>query len=789
VIAVQILDRKLLRDLRRIRGQAAMIALVIACAVATAVMSFGVLRSLAAARSDYYERYRFADVFASPRRAPESVAEAMRAISGVAAVQTRLAADVALDIDGVDEPVAARVLSLPEHGEPAVNAIALRRGRTIAPGHADEIVVSEGFANAHGLAPGGELRALLGGRERALSIVGIALSPEYIYALGPGMIAPDDRRFGILWMGREALAAALDFEGAFNEVGVRLDGRAAAQEVIGKLETLLAPYGGGGAYAREHQASHAFVSSMLDQLAGVGRVVPPIFLAVAVFLAYTVMGRLVDTERQHIGLLKALGVSDRTIGWHYVKLVLALSAVGIALGLAAGAGLGYGLTEIYTQFFHFPLLRYEQDLPIGAAASLACVAAMVAGAARGVRTAAVLPATAAMAPAAPTAYRRASWERSRAPRQSNEPTRMIVRHLVRWPVRAALTSIGVAFAVALQLSMLFSFDALDRMINGFYAQAQRQDLTVFFVDALPSTIAAEAERWPGVLKAEGYRTVAVRLTYGGRSRLAPLTGLPPTATLSRLLDATLTPVPVPAYGVALSSKLAELLRTKPGDVLTVQSVGSTTRTDVPVTQITEQYIGMDAYMDLDGLNALLGTGPRITGVHLLLDPSRRGELYRTLKEAPTVAGASERAVVLASFRQTMARTLTIIVSFFVAFAGLTAFGIVYASARIILSERERELATLTALGFSAVEVGYILIGELAVLVLFALPVGCLLGHGLAWLIARQLDTELYRVPLVISAGTTGLAILVVAAAALASTWIVARRVRHLDVLAILNARQ
>jgi len=782
---VQVLDRKVLRDLWRIRGQAAMIILVITCGVGTAVMTFGVLRSLAETREEYYKAYRFADIFATVSRAPESAAAAIERIPGIARVQTRIVADLALELADMDEPVVGHVLSLPERAEPAVNAVLLRQGRTIAPGHADEIIVSETFATAHRLVPGSRMQAMLGGRKRELSIVGVALSPEYIYALGPGMIAPDDRRFGVLWMSRLALEAALGFKDEFNEMSVQLDGTASAEGVIVRIEAVLKPYGGIGVYTRDQQTSHAFVSSMLDQLAGVGRIVPLIFLMVAAFLAHTIMGRLIDTERQHIGILKALGIGDRAIGWHYLKLAVVLTALGIGPGLIVGAALGFGLTWVYTQFFHFPSLHYRQDPAIYAAVGLAAAGAMMVGTYRAVRRAASLPPSVAMAPPMPPSYRKMRWETIQ--RRLSEPTRMIVRHLARWPLRAVLAVVGLSLAVALQISMLFSFDALDHMIK-FYGEAQRQDVTVFFGEPQPSAAVDEAARWPGVLKAEGYRTIPVQLTLDGTARLVNLTGLQSTATLSRLLDEKLVPVRLPSSGLALSSKLARLLQAKMGDVVTVQPVGSPAEFKVPVVQLTEQYIGLDAYMDFAALNALVDES-QITGIHLQIDERQRAELYRTLKDVPGIAGVSERAVVLASFQDTMARTLTIIVSVFVAFAGIAAFGIVYSHARIMLSERAREFATLSALGFSAREVAYILVAELAVLVLLALPLGCVLGRGLGWVIAQRLDTDLYRVPLIITPDTMIVAMAVVLVAALVSAWMIGRRVRQLNVLSMLNTEQ
>jgi len=784
VSVLPILDRKLARDLARIAGQGAAIVLIVACAVATAVMSFGVLRSLDEARTRYYERYRFADLFASAYRVPERVAEAIRRLPGVAAVQTRLVADAVVGLEGVEEPIAARLVSLPERGEPEVNAIVLRQGRSIRAREADEVIVSESFATAHALAPGARISAFVGGRKRVLEVVGVALSPEYIYALGPGMIAPEDRRFGVFWTGRGLLEAALGAPGEFNDVGVRLSGTAAASDVARELQALLRPYGAADVHGRERQPSHAFVSSMLHQLAGIGRIVPALFLLAAAFLVHTVLGRLVETQRQQIGLLRALGIGSRAIAAHYLKLVLVLSALGIATGLTAGAVLGRGLTRLYTEFFHFPFLHYEQDPASALGAGIVSIAAMAAGALRGVRAASSLPPAVALAPAAPAAYGRSALERVALRRRSSAAARMVVRYLGRWPLRSALTAAGLALAVALQISMLFSFDALDRMIEGF-ARGQAADFTVVFAGALPAPAQEELARWPGVRKVEDFRALQVQLSFAGRARVVKLTGLPASGSLRRLLDTNLDPVPVPRQGLALPGKLAALLEAGVGDTVTLQPIGSSMRLALPVARIVEEYIGLDAYMDLDALESLLGSAPGLRGAHFAIDPQRRAELLRTLKDHPALAGISERSAVIASFRDTMRRTLTLIVSFFVAFAGLTAFAIVAASARITLSEREREFATLCTLGFNAER---ILAGEIASLAALALVPGCLLGYGLSWLIVQRLDTELYRVPLVISLQTVGIAVLVVLAAAAVSTWTLARRLRSMDLPAVLNTR-
>ena len=782
-----ILERKLLRDLRQLAGQAAAIVLVVGCAAATAVMSFGVLRSLEDARARYYERCRFADLFVSLQRAPDAAGEAIRRLPGVAAVETRLVAEVAVELPRSDGPIAARMLSWPERGEPEVNAIVLRSGRFVRA-DAPEVVVSESFAEAHGLGPGDRLDVLLGGREREMVIVGVALSPEFIYALGPGMLAPDDRRFAILWTGRGVLEAALGASGEFNDLAVRVKESATVDRVARQIEAALAPYGAAEVHGRERQPSHAFLSAMFHQIAGVGRIAPAIFLLVAAFLVHGILGRLVDTQRQHIGVLKALGISDVRIAWHYLELALVLGVLGLAVGMAAGTILGQGLTRLYAQFFHFPVLSFEHDPPSVLAACVISIAALAIGAARGVRAVSRLAPAAALAPPVPPGYRRAWLDRLVLRGPAHGATRMVVRHLGRFPLRAGLTVVGLALAVALQIAMLFSFDALDRII-GFHARAEARDFAVLFARPLPVAAVEDVARWPGVMKAEGWRMLPAKLGSGGRARVVNITGLSQSAMLRTLLDAQLAPVAVPRQGLALPGKLATLLGVGVGDRVTLQPVGSRIEAELPVARIVEQYIGLDAYMDLDALNALLGSEPAISGADLAVDSRRRGEFLRSLKDSDAIAGISERSAVLASFRHTMLRTLTLIVSFFVGFAGLTAFGIAFSSARITLSEREREFATLGALGFGAPEVSRILALETALLLAVAVPLGCLLGWGLAWVIVQRLDTELYRVPLVVGAHTVALAVFVVVTATLLSTWGVSRHIGRINLPALLNARQ
>ncbi|HEX5718918.1 MAG TPA: ABC transporter permease, partial [Thermoanaerobaculia bacterium] len=405
------LDRKLLRDLWRIKGQALAIACVIGSGISMFVMYRSTFDSLGITLSTYYGEQRFAEVFASAKRVPLSLAPRIAGIPGVAMAETRVVAGVTLDMPGMDEPAMGRLISVPASERPRLNDVFLRRGRWIAPGRPDEVVASESFALAHGLEPGESLTAVLNGTRRRLRVVGVGLTPEYIYAIRPGDLMPDPKRFGILWMERKALAAAFDLEGSFNDVALTLVPGASEKDVIARLDHLLEPYGGLGALPRSLQISHWFLSNEMEQLRNMGNTLPLLFLLIAAFLLNVVMARIVAVQREQIAALKANGYSNRTLGLHYAKLGLIIAAVGSVIGTVSGAWLAVEVTKIYAEMFQFPLLRYELAPSRVIQAVIVALAAALAGVLGAVRRVAALPPAEAMRPEAPTDYRETLLER------------------------------------------------------------------------------------------------------------------------------------------------------------------------------------------------------------------------------------------------------------------------------------------------------------------------------------------------------------------------------------------
>lgn len=784
------LDRKLVRDLTRLWAQVLAVGLVIACGVMTIVLFVGATRSLDETRSAFYERYRFASVFASANRAPERLKRDLAAIEGVAAVETRIVKDLILDIDGMIEPAAGIAVSLPDAGETRVNRLYLRQGRLPEPDRSDEVAVVETFASAHGFRPGDRFRAQINGKSWELTITGVVLSPEFIYAIGPGDMVPDQRRYGILFMPRKTLAAAFDMTGSFNSAVLTTLRNADVEVITETVDDLLRHYGGTGAYGREDQTSHAFLDAELTQLEAMAGVIPPIFLFVSAFLVNMILSRLIALEREQIGLLKASGYTSVGVAWHYAKMVLAIVLVGLVIGSVAGAWLGGSLARLYAQFFSFPFLVFAGSADLYVIAAVVSVIAALAGAASAIRTVVALPPAVAMRPPAPANYRSLGLDLGILHSVFSQLTTMALRHLWRNPVRTGLTALGTSFSVALLVTALFSFDSIDHMIDQIFFQTSREDAVIAFAgDRHPDALRA-VRRMPGILAAEPYRQVPVTMSNRHIEERLVLEGLPSMTDLTRVLDRDQLPLALPSNGIVLSDRVAERLDLRVGDLASIEVMQQDDRiVHVPVAGTIQSLVGLTAYMDLEALNRLVRDGDRISGARVKLDADRLGQTYAAVKETPGISSIALTNLSRANFRATIEENIVISITIYTVLAVIITFGVIYNSARIQLSERGRELASLRVFGFTRGEVSSILMIELGVVVLFAQPLGWALGYGFAWSVAQGFESDLYRIPLVVEQSTYTTASLVVTAAAVVSALAVRRRIDRLDLIEVLKTRE
>ena len=785
------LDTKVLRDARRMLPQLTATALVMACGIAVFVGMRATMRSLDAACETYYAAERFADAFTHLERAPEAVAETLREMPGVELLETRIVADVRLDMPRIPEPALGRVISLPDHGTAVVNGVRLRSGRLPTPGRYDEVLASEAFATAHALRPGDTLDAVIKGKRQTLRMVGTGISPEYTYALGPASIFPDDLRFGVLWMRREGLAAAYEMTGAFNDVVALVARGASIRDVLHRLDLALAEYGGVGAIERADQPSAFFVANELEQLATLALAFPILFLAVASFLVHMVIGRLLATQREQIAALKAFGYRDIEIGLHYAKLLALVVTIGSLLGILVGSLLGVHLMRLYSQYFRFPHMPFVLGLPETLIAVGATGVAVALGAWASIRRSVRMAPAEALRPESPPIYRPALLERIGLDRVVPPAARIVLREIERKPLRAALTVAGIAMAAALTVANSFTFDSVQRLLVVEFGLSRLDDLELTLIEPRALSTLSDFRHLPGVLHAEPLRTVPVRLRAGHRSRSVTLEGWQQHATLRALIDARLSPVAMPRDGLVLSRKLAEILAVAEGDSLEVEILeGKRRNVTVPISRVVETYVGIAAHMELSALSEILGETPAMNAVAVTFDDRRQAAFHKEQRRTPVIAGVSSRAHTLGSARRLLDQQIGTWMTISLSFSLAMAFGVLYNSVRISVAERTRDIAALRVLGFRRNEIAGILFGELALLVVVALPMGLVGGHALAWALVHSpgFDTEQFRLPYVVSMRWDAVAVLTVVAAAAASALAGWRKIGKMDMVAVLKTR-
>ncbi len=782
------LDLKLVRDLGKMKGQIVAVGLVMACGLAMMIMARSLILSLETTRAAYYEQHRFADVFCDLKRAPNSLRERLAGIPGVAAVETRVVGSLRMDLPGLAEPADGTIISIPEDHPMRLNTLFLRSGRLPEIGKANEAVMSEAFAKAHGFQPGDSIEVILRGAKEKLSIVGIALSPEFVFEARPGQALPDNKRFGVFWMNERDLAKANDLDGAFNNVVVDVAPGAQTAPVMAELDRLLEPYGGLIAYDRKDHASAKQLDDEIGILNGMSIAFPLIFLSIATFMTSAVLARLIRLQREQIAQLKAFGYSSLQVGIHYLKFALVIVAIGLLAGGLAGTWLGSNVVTLYHKFFQFPSLTFHPDYAaIGTAFFLSSSASLL-GVLGAVRRAMRLPPAEAMRPEPPADFRPSVLERMGATNLVGPSTRMALRNIERRPWQAIFTALGLALAVGIPIVPGAMRDGIHFLLDFQWTLAQRQDVTVSLIEPGSATAFSGIRHLPGVIHAEPFRSVPARLRFGHRSHRLAITGVPAGTLLNRALDEHGNPLPVPPEGLLISRKLAEMLEIQPGESLIMEiQEGRRPRREATVHGLITDYAGLSAYMDIDALRRLMQEGATVSGAHVAVDKSQWNAFLHEVKDVPRIGNIGITSALQQSFRQTTAESINLIQGIYFTFSVIVAFGVVYNSARIALSERSRDLATLRVVGFTNREVAGVMISELAMLTAAALPLGLWIGGRMADFLVRTASTETIRLPLILTHQTYATAIFIVLLSAGISFYIVSLRIRQLDLLGVLKS--
>lgn len=787
---VSSLDIKLARDLWHIKGQAIAIATVIALGVLLMVMMDGLVNTLDETRLAYYERYRLADIFVPITRAPNAVIKEIQALADVKSVQGRITGTALIDLPLVELPIQAKAISLPDFGEPLLNNIMITRGRELNSQHRNEILLLNSFAEARNLQLEDKMEVTMNGKKWLFIIVGFVQSPEYLYTPVPGEMVPDDGRFAVFWLNNTAMEAAYDMQGAFNEVLVSTLSYTLELATLADIDRIVEKYGGIGAYGIKDLISNRFTEEEIAGLRASAKGVPPIFLSVAAFLLYIVVSRMVQSEREQIGLLKAFGYSSTEISRHYLKLVIVIAMLGATVGSIGGLYAGKALAVFYQDYFKFPFLVFELDTKaflVGFAVSI--VTASV-GSLFVLKKIFLLTPSEAMRPAVPADYSKAGKVLGNVDQYFDQPIRMVLREVIRQPTRMIGAIIGIACGMGLSVAMLTVLIGFDTTLELSFTVLDRSDANVVFVHPQTTKTVYELKAIPGIHHVEPVRMVSVIFKNANKSYRGIINGIVKQPYLYRALDSKFQPLSLEQTGIVITQSLAKILDISVGETLTVDvREGRRPLLLIPVIGISETLLGSPTYMDINRLNRYLNETDRISGAYLTIDAAYSASIYAVLKTMPAVAGISLKQDSQAAFTKLMDTGAGAMRYIMALIAAVITFGIVYNSARISFAEKERDLASLRVIGFTKAETAFVLLGELGLITLLALPIGGVFGYYLSIAISKGYSTDIYQVPAHFSPESYAIASIAVIIAALISGFFLQRDIDHLDMVSALKSKQ
>lgn len=549
------LNRKLLRDIQGLKWQILTLALLVACGVSIFIASWSAYVSLRQARDDYYSKHNFADIFAEVVRAPEGLIPAIRESPFIEQAEGRVVIDGLVDLKDHPEPAIGRFVSYSSLFQ--LNKIYLRQGRRPLPGNPTEILVHENFATANQLRPGDSFSIRVKGQQHRVQISGIALSPEYVYALSPVSPFPDDRHFGIFWVDHLTLARWAGLAGSFNSLVAQKKAGASSEEIKTYLDSILGRYGGVGSYDRENQISNMFVEDEIRQQRSMAYVAPGVFILVASFILYTVLSRLIELHRNQIAALKSLGYHSSSLVLHYWRLVTLIIVLGIIPALFMADGIGRWYASLYRDSFHFP--RIDFTLAPDATFWGIVIALLPAWAFSGIALKQVfrLQPAEAMRPPAPKSYSLHRWERWSPIHPDDTQLILILRNSLLRPWRTLLSVLGVAAATAILINGSFWSDMIDFVVKRQFYDSSREDMEVRFLHPRRLDALSELKRLPGITLIEGTRSAGVRLRYNNINKTTALIALETSDGLRRFLNAqgkTTMPPPWPGSAKPVLSK-------------------------------------------------------------------------------------------------------------------------------------------------------------------------------------------------------------------------------------------
>ncbi|WP_028585345.1 ABC transporter permease [Desulfogranum mediterraneum] len=746
------LNRKLVRDIRHNLVLLLAVSAIIAVGIGCFVGMLSTARNLEYARSSYYSSCRLADFWLDLKKAPVQEVRRLAAIPGISEIRERIQFQVMLDLPGAEKPIGATLLSLPDQPAPVINNIILRQGTYFSPGRANEVIVSDKFAQARRIRPGDTIMAVLNNRRRELVVTGTAISAEFVYLASPGSMVDEPGSYGLLFIKRSFAEDSFGFHSGCNSVvGLLAPGaRAESKVMVEALAARLKPHGVFSGIPRQEQFSPMVLDGEMKQLLNTAVIFPLFFLIVAALVLNVLMIRLAEQQRTVIGTLKAIGYDNRELMHHFLRFAAVTGLVGGLLGCLFGYLLGDAMTRMYVRYFTFPQLTSQlyPDLQLTGIA-IALLFAIL-GTIRGVRRIMALEPAEAMRQAPPPLGGAVFLERFQGWWTGLDAQwQMILRGLLRNKGRTAIAMFSAALGSSIVVLAFGFVDSMDQMVRLQFERVLRSDYHLSFHDELSSSGLDAVRRLPGVNRAEPVLNLACTFRRNNRLKRGVIMAIHRGSSLTTPVDDQGRPIGLPATGLLMTTRLMEQLQLRPGELVEVVPVkGEQLSRRLPVIQSMESMLGLVVYADFHWLNRVLGTEGVLNEVRILAShtPAQRQGFMTAIRAMPGLESLTD----LGEQRQALNKQLNGAMRFsaviMILLAGVIFFGAILNSTLIAIAERQREMATFRAMGYFSHEVARIFLRENLVNNLSGTLAGLPLGYWLLKASMQAFSTDAYSFP-------------------------------------------
>ncbi len=745
------LDTKLIRSIKNSKGQFISITIMIVLALTIYVSLSMVGDNLYSSIYHYYDITNFGDIFVEVSRIPQNAIDKLTSIEGVEMAQGRISVDVPLRVKDPSEKVNVRIVSIPDE-EIRINDLYTLDGEKLGKNPRTTVVLQQ-FFDGRKMALGEIITPYIGGTEYSLEVIGVVGSPEYIYLMeNEQALLPAPDKFGVIYISEEFAQMVLGYQGSYNEVMIKIDEEQLNRidSIMDEIEDELDRYGVRRITKRDDQLSHSMMMQEVESLEAMSGAITFIFLMVAAVIINIMLSRMVKRDRTSIGVMKAIGYTNMDILIHYAKYSISMGLIGSFIGILLSIPLSKVFTDLYIMYMNVPVfgmkIYYEYFVYGILLTSIFCILSGFFGA----RSVLKINPSESMRPEAPKSGKRIWLEKVKFIwNRITFSWKMVIRNIFRNKRRALFLVGGIALTYAISMVPIYMSTIFNTMFDLQYGQFQTMDYNIDFVVPMNKNVTLEVLQLIDSDHIEPKAEIPFELSRGWRKETTSVIALSSDTKFFNFKDENGLDFTIPERGIVLSQILAKLLDVQVGDEIVIKSYfPDKDDKAIKVVGIVEQYLGSNAYMDINQMYELLEEKDLVTGVLL----NSNDDVVTKLKDVKNIRQIQS----LQDMRESLLEFMDMIIasmSIMLIFGGVLGFAIVYNVTTVSINERIMEFSSLRVLGFDKNQIYRLVTRENSLMTVFGILLGIPLGYGMCVGLSTAVSTEIYSIPIMITPGT------------------------------------